>query len=456
MKCIYCNSEIAAGSVFCTVCGKKQESTESSGMAGFCTNCGKQLPPGSVFCTSCGTKVGQGIQPAASGGTQNLRNPQMPQNIDEYDEPTMPINDFRQNNQAGFQGNNSSMNQSGYQNSGNHNSYQNSGNHNRNQGGYQNQGRPSGVQSNYSRPSGGGAASQSEDSSGRIALIIIICVLAALLAGLGFVFIYKTIINPTQVSQNIDRDDDRDDEKDKADEVTTEEVSEEKAEAEEQTEAETEEEDDEDEEEEHPEADYDLGKDDFLDMKGSLEKNTDGYIIISWGDKLSFQDGDVYVDGVRSARLDLSKWDEPIYDYAEIGDEINVTGKGYIEDERVFIRVDNIYDAKGKDITLQKKVAKNGDYIIPDSDVRKLSLSDIEDLSLREVNYAKNEIYARHGRKFASKELQNYFNSKSWYEGTIDPDDFKQSYLSSIESANASLLSDREYSLDPNGYKLDQ
>ena len=43
-----------------------------------------------------------------------------------------------------------------------------------------------------------------------------------------------------------------------------------------------------------------------------------------------------------------------------------------------------------------------GDYILPDSNSRYLTESDIQYLSIREINYAKNEIYARHGRRFQS------------------------------------------------------
>jgi hypothetical protein len=114
-----------------------------------------------------------------------------------------------------------------------------------------------------------------------------------------------------------------------------------------------------------------------------------------------------------------------------------------------------VTDEDGEDIT-EKSDRLDDDYILPTSDREKLTSSDIEDLSLQELNYAKNEIYARHGRKFASKELQNYFNSKSWYNGTIEPEDFSESLLSKVESANAKLLKDREYSLNSNGYPLDQ
>ena len=94
------------------------------------------------------------------------------------------------------------------------------------------------------------------------------------------------------------------------------------------------------------------------------------------------------------------------------------------------------------------------DYILPDSGTRLLNDSDVEGLSLQQINYAKNEIYARHGRKFNSRELQDYFNSKSWYNGTIDPDDFTDSMLSSIEQQNVQFLSAKEYEIDPNGYSL--
>ena len=98
-------------------------------------------------------------------------------------------------------------------------------------------------------------------------------------------------------------------------------------------------------------------------------------------------------------------------------------------------------------------------YILPESNTRYLTEKDIEGLSLREINYAKNEIYARHGRKFKSQELQTYFNSKSWYEGKYDPTDFDKNYSSSVlntyEKKNAEFLSDKEFAIDSKGYQLD-
>lgn len=102
-----------------------------------------------------------------------------------------------------------------------------------------------------------------------------------------------------------------------------------------------------------------------------------------------------------------------------------------------------------------KNAPKEKDYIIPDSNSRYLTMADVEGLSLREINYAKNEIYARHGRRFASKELQNYFDSKPWYKGTISADAFDGSVFNDYERANADFLSEVEFSIDSKGYKLD-
>ena len=100
---------------------------------------------------------------------------------------------------------------------------------------------------------------------------------------------------------------------------------------------------------------------------------------------------------------------------------------------------------------------ETGDYIIADSGTKLLSDADISGLSAKQLNYAKNEIYARHGRKFDSKELQDYFNSKSWYNGQYEPDDFDKesdSILSDVEKKNAEFLKDAEQAAG--GYSLDQ
>ena len=51
-----------------------------------------------------------------------------------------------------------------------------------------------------------------------------------------------------------------------------------------------------------------------------------------------------------------------------------------------------------------------------------------------------NEIYARHGRKFKDQELQEHFDSKIWYSGTIEPENFSDSMLNEVEKQNAKIL----------------
>jgi hypothetical protein len=96
------------------------------------------------------------------------------------------------------------------------------------------------------------------------------------------------------------------------------------------------------------------------------------------------------------------------------------------------------------------------EYLFADSDSRFLTEADTEGLSLQQINYAKNEIYARRGRRFNSRELQDYFGSKSWYVGTIEPENFSNDIFNEYEKANIELLADLEYRIDPNGYQLDQ
>ncbi|MGM9640305.1 MAG: YARHG domain-containing protein, partial [Faecousia sp.] len=79
-------------------------------------------------------------------------------------------------------------------------------------------------------------------------------------------------------------------------------------------------------------------------------------------------------------------------------------------------------------------------YIIPDSDSRYLSAEDYQYLSDWELVLARNEIFARHGRRFSNADIQEYFDGCSWYKGTIDPDDFDSSVFNDYELKNIQLL----------------
>lgn len=92
----------------------------------------------------------------------------------------------------------------------------------------------------------------------------------------------------------------------------------------------------------------------------------------------------------------------------------------------------------------QEAVLGNGDYILPNSSTTYLTRADLAGLSQEQLRLARNEIYARHGRKFKTKEIQEYFNGKSWYTGTIESNAFKDEYLNSYEKENIKLIQSLE------------
>lgn len=80
------------------------------------------------------------------------------------------------------------------------------------------------------------------------------------------------------------------------------------------------------------------------------------------------------------------------------------------------------------------------EYMLVGSDTRYISESELKNLTREEVRIARNEIYARHGRKFDDKTLSNYFKQFDWYKPKIDPEDFKESMLNTYEVANRDLI----------------
>ena len=90
--------------------------------------------------------------------------------------------------------------------------------------------------------------------------------------------------------------------------------------------------------------------------------------------------------------------------------------------------------------TMPSTVAINNEFILPDSSVRVLDKSELAGFSAEQCRLARNEIYAKHGRMFDDAGLQNYFNSRSWYHGTIPAKQFNDNILSDIEIQNRNLI----------------
>ena len=75
-------------------------------------------------------------------------------------------------------------------------------------------------------------------------------------------------------------------------------------------------------------------------------------------------------------------------------------------------------------------------YILPGSDYMYVGTDVLNKMSDWELCLARNEIFARRGRRFKVKEIQAYFDSQAWYNGTIDPSNFSSSVFNTCESAN--------------------
>lgn len=83
------------------------------------------------------------------------------------------------------------------------------------------------------------------------------------------------------------------------------------------------------------------------------------------------------------------------------------------------------------------------EYMLPQSSSEFLTLDDISGMDKQQLQMAINEIYARHGRKFVLKEVQEYFDALSWYHGTVEAADFDVNVMNQYEGANINLMVER-------------
>ena len=160
-------------------------------------------------------------------------------------------------------------------------------------------------------------------------------------------------------------------------------------------------------------------------------------------------------------------YEDAEYQLNEAGFEISISNyehNDYIEENRVV----SVYPEVGTELEIGETVyvvislgpeeapqssASNtynydGDYVFADSSTRRLTRDEVIGLDESTLTIAINELFARHGRKFVNQDLANYFNSKSWYNGTIEAETFNQqanSIFNEVEKANRDLMEDILY-----------
>lgn len=80
------------------------------------------------------------------------------------------------------------------------------------------------------------------------------------------------------------------------------------------------------------------------------------------------------------------------------------------------------------------------EYVLPISSIMPVTPDTILNFTDNDLWIARNEIYARHGRKFTNSYLQRYFERLSWYQGTVEAAEFDDSVLSQTERDNIAVL----------------
>jgi len=74
------------------------------------------------------------------------------------------------------------------------------------------------------------------------------------------------------------------------------------------------------------------------------------------------------------------------------------------------------------------------------SDSELITESQLQSLDYETARIVLNEIYARRGRQFKDEGLSSYFASKSWYNGTIKPENFSDEMLNEFEKSNIQII----------------
>lgn len=83
-------------------------------------------------------------------------------------------------------------------------------------------------------------------------------------------------------------------------------------------------------------------------------------------------------------------------------------------------------------------------YLLSVSNERMLTERDVDGFDDDDYTLAINEIYARHGRIFYNQEFAEYFNNKTWYSGTVEPEDFSDDVFNDAEEYNLWFLKEMQ------------
>lgn len=165
------------------------------------------------------------------------------------------------------------------------------------------------------------------------------------------------------------------------------------------------------------------------------------------------------IDGVDATPLAYS--DDTLY-YVSYPTDVSY----YYENENIA----NEYMQMVKDLPLMEKSIQiekdnihydTSEYVLPMSSTKLYSKDYLTCFDSNQLWIARNEIFARHGRQFENVYLKQYFESCSWYDGTVKNSKFDDSVLNDIEKENLKAIKGAEEEYEkthpyPKKYKIGQ
>ncbi|MBR2765829.1 MAG: YARHG domain-containing protein, partial [Blautia sp.] len=153
-------------------------------------------------------------------------------------------------------------------------------------------------------------------------------------------------------------------------------------------------------------------------------------------------------DGTRVMMIEPNSGDNQKWDLKEVletGEEfaVSVNDVVIVPETKNSSEIQPIQQAQPEPAPQEPPVGNSFYYIIPDSNTRYLTVEELRKYDMATLRLARNEIYARKGRRFRTADLQAYFDAQPWYYGYIDPDAFdrqEKNYLNQYEQTNARLI----------------
>lgn len=114
-------------------------------------------------------------------------------------------------------------------------------------------------------------------------------------------------------------------------------------------------------------------------------------------------------------------------------------------DEETTLKNENIPDNSTEENANEESiipVPSSAEYLLENSDTEVVSSLYLSEMTVYDLQIARNEIYARHGLIFKSANLIEYFESKDWYTPTVS--DVADIPLNYTEQVNIQLIQEQE------------